>query len=141
MISSKLENISGEFIRFFAAGGLAFIVDFLLLYALTDLLGINYLLSNILSFCVALLISYLLAIKWVFRYRKLSNVSLEFTMFALIGLTCLSSNEFAIWVLVELVKVHYLIAKILATGFTFMFSFLLKKVLLFRKGASAKGLN
>jgi len=131
--SFKLENVSGEFVRFFGAGSLVFIVDILLLYICTDLLEINYLLSNILSFCVALLVSYLLAIKWVFRYRKLTNVSLEFTMFSLIGLTCLGSNEFAIWFLVEFMAVYYLAAKVLATGFTFMFSFLLKKMFLFRQ--------
>ena len=133
MKSFKLENVSGEFVRFFGAGSLVFIVDILLLYICTDLLEINYLLSNILSFCVALLVSYLLAIKWVFRYRKLTNVSLEFTMFSLIGLTCLGSNEFAIWFLVEFMAVYYLAAKVLATGFTFMFSFLLKKMFLFRQ--------
>ena len=129
----KFENVSDEFIRFLGAGSLVFIVDIMLLYVCTDLLGINYLLSNILSFSVALLVSYLLAIKWVFRYRKLTNVSLEFTMFSLIGLTCLASNEFAIWFLVELMAVYYLAAKVLATGFTFIFSFMLKKMFLFRQ--------
>lgn len=133
MTLSAHKNLSREFSRFIGAGSLVFVVDILLLYVCTDLLGINYLLSNILSFCVALLVSYLLAIKWVFRYRKLTNVSLEFTMFSLIGLTCLASNEFAIWFLVEVMAVYYLAAKVLATGFTFIFSFLLKKMFLFRQ--------
>jgi putative flippase GtrA len=129
----ELNSLKGEFSRFIGAGSLVFIADFLLLFVCTELFEINYLVSNVISFSVALVISYLLSIKWVFRYRKLTNVSLEFTMFLLIGLVCLASNEFAMWLLVEFMKIHYLAAKILATGVTFIFSFMLKKILLFRE--------
>jgi putative flippase GtrA len=136
----NIHSLSGEFTRFLGAGGLAFFCDFLVLFASTELLGVNYLLSNVFGFSVGLLVSYLLAIKWVFHYRSRTKASLEFTMFFLISLAMLASNELAIWLLVEAIGIYYLGAKVLATGFTFVFSFILKKAFLFRRKERCRGM-
>lgn len=133
----KLPDISRqrlrmEVFRYFIAGGLAFGSDFLVLVALTELGGVNYLVSNIFGFCCGLLVSYLLCVRWVFARRRLSVPSQEFAIFALLALVGLGLNEGTMWAVVELAEQHYLIAKVVSTGIVFAINFGMKKVVLFR---------
>lgn len=133
----KLPDISQqrlrmEVFRYFIAGCLAFGSDFLVLVALTELGGVNYLVSNIFGFCCGLLVSYLLCVRWVFARRRLSVPSQEFAIFALLALVGLGLNEGTMWAVVELAEQHYLIAKVVSTGIVFVINFGMKKVVLFR---------
>lgn len=121
-----------EFTRYFWAGMLAFGCDFLVLVALTEVGGVNYLASNIIGFAAGLLTSYLLCIRWVFDRRRFQAVSGEFAVFSLLAVAGLGINEAVIWSMVEMAGLHYTLAKILATGFVFVFNFSLKKIVLFR---------
>jgi putative flippase GtrA len=131
-------QVVGELHRYFWAGCLAFLADFLVLYLCTAYLGINYLFSNVLSFSVGLLITYLFAIKWIFSYRKLERAQVEFALFALFGLIAMGCNELAIWLLVEVTGLHYLLAKIVAAGATFLLNFAMKKTFLFSRRAAGR---
>lgn len=124
--------ISREFSRYFVAGGLAFGCDFLVLATLTELAGVNYLISNVFGFCVGLIISYLLCIRWVFTIRRLQVPTHEFGVFALLALVGLGLNEVTMWLVVESVGLHYTLAKIAATGVVFLVNFGMKKLILFR---------
>lgn len=113
------------------AGALAFIIDFLLLYILTDWFGIHYLLSNLISYSVGLVIVFILNIKWVFGYRKYGKVSIELSIFSLIAIVGLLLSELLIWLMVELLLIDYLYAKVASAGFIFIFNYFLRKILLF----------
>lgn len=125
------QPVFGEFHRYIYAGGLAFLVDFLVLYVCTSLLGINYLVSNVLGFSIGIMITYVLAIRWIFRYRKFKRAPVELALFTLFGLISLGSNELTIWLLVETVGLYYLTAKVVAAVVTFLFNFTMKKLFLF----------
>jgi putative flippase GtrA len=126
------QRLAGEFSRYFAAGSLAFGSDFLVLVALTELAGVNYLVSNIFGFCCGLLVSYLLCVRWVFVRRRLSEPAQEFAIFVLLALVGLALNEGVLWIAVELAGQHYAVAKVVATGAVFVVNFLMKKIVLFR---------
>lgn len=121
-----------EFVRYFWAGMLAFGCDFLVLVAVTEVGGVNYLASNIFGFAAGLLTSYLLCIRWVFDRRRFQAASREFAVFSLVAVVGLGMNEAVMWSMVEMAGLHYTLAKILATGFVFVFNFSLKKIVLFR---------
>ena len=125
-------RLSGEFLRYFVAGCLAFGGDFLVLVGLTELGGVNYLVSNVFGFCCGLLISYLLCIRWVFIRRRVTVPAREFTIFTLLALVGLALNEAVLWTAVELAGQHYAVAKVVATGAVFVVNFLMKKLILFR---------
>lgn len=125
-------RVTDEFLRYFVAGSLAFGSDFLVLVTLTEVGGINYLISNVFGFCCGLLVSYLLCIRWVFSRRNLSVPTHEFTIFALLSLVGLGLNEGLMWAVVELAGQHYAVAKVVATGAVFVVNFLMKKIVLFR---------
>jgi putative flippase GtrA len=122
-----------EFPRFFFAGGLAFLSDFLILFILTHFLKLHYLISNVFSFSVGLLVSYLLSIKWVFQYRKIKKVHYEFVLFTAFALLSLLVNEVLLWFFVRAFGIYYLASKVLVTGATFLFNFVIKKLFLFSR--------
>jgi len=51
-------------------GGMAFTVDFTLLFVLTDILSIYYLISAAIAFLLGLTTNYILSIIWVFRRQS-----------------------------------------------------------------------
>ena len=103
---------STEFSRYFCAGSLTFLVDFLILVMLTEFVGLNYLWSNLGAVSVGILMSYLLSVKWVFLARRFDRTTVEFPLFVLLCFVGLALNESLLWALVEFGEIHYLIAKV-----------------------------
>ena len=122
-----------EFSRYLLAGSLTFLADFLVLILLTEFAGFNYLWSNLVGVFVGIVVSYLLCIKWVFLNRRYNQVALELPLFVMTCLVGVLVNELMLWLLVEFVDIYYLTSKIIVTAVIFVFNFLLKKTLLFRK--------
>ncbi len=77
----KTDDIIIQFFRYGFAGGIAFAVDFSLLYILTDFFHIYYLVSAAISFIPGIAVNYVLSIHWVFNNRVLKNKSAEFFFF------------------------------------------------------------
>jgi len=122
-----------EFNRYFCAGSLTFLADFLVLLLLTEFFGINYLWSNLVAVSVGISVSYLFCVKWVFLNRRYSNVSFEIPIFIVTCIVGVCLNELILWIAVEFCNIHYLISKIIVTGIVFIFNFYLKKIVLFNK--------
>lgn len=121
-----------EFGRYLLTGSIAFGIDMAVLVLLTEALQISYLIANIFGFCIAVTVSYMLCINWVFKTRRMQCAVSEFSVFVLVALLGLLVNESCMWMLVDGTGVHYTLAKVLATGLVFMLNFVLRKVFLFR---------
>jgi putative flippase GtrA len=128
----QTDNTFVQLFRYTFVGGTAFIVDFGLLFVLTDFVNIHYLISAAISFLLGLATNYWLSIIWVFNKRILTNKSLEFGIFAFIGIMGLGFNELFIWFFTEYVHFHYLLSKIVSTVFVFLWNFIVRKFILFR---------
>lgn len=120
-----------QFVRYACVGGVAFLFDFGTLWAATELLGLHYLISSVLGFCVGLLVNYWLATRWVFEPRKRTNASVQFAIFALVGVVGVGLNSLSIWTLTEWLGLHYLGSKLVATGLVYIWNFSIRKALLF----------
>jgi len=112
-------------------GGLAFVVDFGLLYLLTELLGLYYLISAAIAFLFGLLTNYSLSRLWVFDRRTIKNVAVELVITA-IGIVGLGLNEVIIWFVREKIHFHYMIAKAISAGIVLIWNFGARKAVLFR---------
>jgi len=121
-----------QFFRYFIVGGLAFVVDFVFLYLLTNQLKLYYLFSAAISFTLGLILNYILSKAWVFNRAVLKNRFIEFRVFALIGIGGLTINELFIWFFTEKGHIHYLFSKILIAFFVFLWNFFARKFTLFR---------
>ncbi len=132
LLKSQTDNTLIQLFRYTFVGGVAFIVDFSLLFIFTDFFGIYYLISAALAFLLGLTTNYILSIVWVFNKRTLKNRWLEFGIFSSIGIIGLGFNEFIIWFFTEYVYFHYLQSKIVSTVFVYLWNFFARKFILFR---------
>ena len=103
-----------------------------MLVGLTELYGLHYLISGAAGFVAGAGTAYIGSVCWVFAHRRLSKVSQEMTLFALIGVGGLGVNEVMLWSLTDLFALHYAVSKLAAAGVGFVFNFGVRKYVLFR---------
>ena len=118
-----------QFVRYFFVGGFAFVVDFGLLYILTEYAGLHYLLSATLSFIAGLLVNYIISCLWVFSNSKFKSRIVEFLFFAAIGVVGLVLNDFLIWLFTDCIGTHYMFSKIVAAAVVYLWNFFARKYL------------
>ena len=77
ILFGKTTNLFIQFFRYTLVGGLAFVVDLVLLFVLTEYAHWHYLVSATLSFLAGLLVNYILSTQWIFRSSKIKNKKIE----------------------------------------------------------------
>ncbi len=132
-IKRKTDNVFIQIIRYFISGGIAAVVDFGLLYLLTEFFGLYYLWSAVISFSVGLLITYLFSITWIFNQRRISNRWIELLIFSVIGVVGLLLTYLFMQYFTEVINLHYMLSKVLTTIIVFFWNFLTKRFVLFTK--------
>lgn len=133
LIVNKSSNLIVQLFRYVMTGGVAFVADFGLLYFLTEEVGVHYLVSTIAAYSLGLMITYCLSIFWIFDKRSSKNWLIELAIFATIGLIGLGLTYLIMWLLTDMLHLHYLLSKIVSTGVVFIWNFVTKKLLLFSK--------
>jgi putative flippase GtrA len=126
-----MNRIVREATGYAGASALALVVDFLLLGLQVSVLGVPYLLAAAVSFSAGTVIVYWASIRHIFKHRSLADWRHEFAIFAALGMAGLAVNLVAMYAFVDGIGLHYLLAKVGASGFTFMTNFLLRRWLLF----------
>ncbi len=132
LINHKTDKIHLQLFRFFIVGGIAFIIDFTTLFALTHYFGIYYLISAFIAFILGITTNYILSIKWVFNKRSIDNNKIEFGIFAFLGVIGLTLTESLLWFFTQQLNIYYLYSKIFSSFIIFFFNFFIRKFLLFR---------
>jgi putative flippase GtrA len=119
-----------QIIRFGMVGFLCFFIDYGLMLGLTELAGINYLISSAISFTVSVIVNYLLSMKFVFEVRKRDNRAKEFILFVFLSIIGLGINQLVMWVCVEKIGIIYQISKIGATAIVMVYNFISRKLIM-----------
>jgi putative flippase GtrA len=130
-LNARLRASIVEFGAYGIATGVAFAVDIGLLTLLVSTVGLHYVLAATLSFVTGGVVLYLLSVRYVFRFRRLTNPMLELTWFIGLGVAGLAVQTAVMIAAVEGLHVHYLVGKIGAACCTFIANFLLRRTLLF----------
>lgn len=120
-----------QLFRYFFVGGLAFLVDYGLLYILTEFIGIYYILSASISFIIGLIINYIISTHWIFTKSKFSNSAIEFTIYGAIGVVGLLLNDLLLYLLTDILLVHYMISKLITAALVMGWNFIGRRLLLF----------
>lgn len=131
LVEKKSNNVVIQLFRHTVSGGFAFVLDFAVLYILTEFVGWPYQVATILGYSVGILITYFFSVRWIFHHRKIKNKSLELTIFIVLNLIGLVLNSFFMWVFTSLLAVYYVYSKLLTTGIIFFWNFYSKKFTLF----------
>lgn len=133
LFKDKTSNTFIQLFRYGFVGGIAFLVDFVFLYCLTEFVGLPYLVSAAISFILGLVTNYLLSTVWVFNQRVVANRSKEFIVFSVIGIIGLGFNELIMWFGSSVLPLYYLLSKIISTVIVFFWNFFARKYILFNK--------
>lgn len=122
---------ANEMFRYFVVSAVCLALDFAILIGLTEFGSLHYLVSNAIAFCIATTVGYVWCIIWVFGRRRLDSKHWEYVIFIGIGVIGLAINEIGLWMLVEGADLHYTLAKFGASGASFLFNYLSRKLVLF----------
>jgi len=122
-----MKKLFKQLIKFGIIGGFAFLIDYSLLYTLTEFLGIYYLYSSIISFTISLIFNYIASIKWVFDVSKKQTLK-DFSIFVLLSLIGLGINQLIMYIMVEKARIWYMFSKIVATIIVMVWNFITRKI-------------
>lgn len=122
-----------QFLRHSIVGGTAFLIDYSLLIVLTEVAGIYYLWSATISFIISLIYNYRFSMRFVFKRRTDISRTREFMIFLVLSAIGLGMNNLILWIIVHHVSMHYLLAKLLATGIVTIYNFFSRKRFLEKK--------
>lgn len=116
-----------QIIKFGIVGVVATIIDFLFLYIFKELLNIPIILSNTLSFTISVLYNYWASLTFVFNINKEKNQKKNFILFITLSIVGLIINNLILWIITDILKIYYIISKLIATIIVMIFNFITRK--------------
>lgn len=133
------ENTMGklvqQFMKFGVVGVIAFVIDYGLMVALTELAGVNYLISATISFTVSVVFNYLASMRYVFTHKQGLSRRREFVIFVVLSVIGLGINDLLMWLGTSYTALDYRLVKVFATAIVMIWNFVTRKIFLEEKGA------
>ena len=133
LFKQPTDNIYLQFFRYIFVGGTAFVVDFFFLYFFSDICGIYYLISGVLSFIISVLVNYIMSTKWVFNQDSINSRVIEFNLFLLISTIGLIFTEILLYFFTDIIGLYYLVSKIIAAIIVLFWNFIARRVMFYGK--------
>jgi putative flippase GtrA len=119
----RVREIGAYGICMFLAVGL----DFGLLTLQVSQLGIHYLVATITAFGIANAALYVALSHWVFHQHQAVRRRMDLPCFIALSAAILGLQAVLMWVAVQALHVHYMVAKTSAAGVTFMLSYFARR--------------
>lgn len=151
----KHKTSIGHLLKFIVVGIVNFLVDYGVLSLLSEVFGWPLVLSNIISYSCGVINSFLLNRFWTFKMKlkffskyniRLKNrtiqpvfVSFDFLKFIFVNLASLGVNTLAVYILGDLYGLPTIVAKLVATVFSFAVNFAGNKLLVFKAAPAPLG--
>lgn len=126
-----------EIVRYGMISAVALGVDVLLLSLLVRVLQVHYLLAATASFIAGGVVAYFLSVRFVFRYHRLQQRTIEALGFVVLGCAGLALNAAVMALAVGGAGAPLLVGKLAAASVTFGVNYLLRKLILFTPWKSA----
>lgn len=125
-----MNKIFTQIFRFGVVGGIAFVIDYSVLFVCTEFLGIYYLISSLISFSVSTVFNYIASIRWVFDVNQEKSQRKNFVLFIVFSVIGLGLNQLIMWFGVDILHIYYMLVKIGATAIVMVFNFITRKIFL-----------
>lgn len=92
-LEMRMKKLIDQILKFGVVGIIATVIDFGVLYILSQPLGMDPVVSAGISFCVSLVFNYVASMRYVFTHREDMSRSREFVIFLVLSLIGLAINE------------------------------------------------
>lgn len=123
----KHEKLVKQILKFGVVGGGAFLIDYSVLYVLTEFVGIYYLTSSVISFIVSLIFNYILSIYWVFDVTKKQTLK-DIIIFVVLSTIGLGINQVVMYLGSDILHIYYMLTKLVATAIVMVWNFVTRKI-------------
>jgi putative flippase GtrA len=133
LVLRKTDNLFIQFFRYFGVSGICFLADTATLFVLTEYAGIHYQISTFIGYSIGLILNYLLSVIWVFKTKRLSNKTMEFGIFVVIGLIGLAINQGVMWLCTDLIGLYFMLSRLVSAGVGYTWKFFARKYILFHR--------
>ena len=121
-----------QLILYIIVGFMTTAVSFFIFYIFYNLLGINELLSNAISWISGVIFSFFCNRKYVFEVKS-NNIVQEFIKFSSGRVSTLLLDELMIFVFVTLLHFNAFIIKLISSVFVTILNYIISKYLVFKK--------
>lgn len=101
-----------------------------MLFCCKEFIGLSVLLSAAIAFTVSVIYNYIASVKWVFDVNKEKSAKKNFVIFIILSIIGLIITEIIMWIGSDIMKINYLIVKIIATAIVMVFNFITRKIFL-----------
>jgi dolichol-phosphate mannosyltransferase len=122
-----------QFFKFALVGGLGTVINLAVLYALTEYLGLYYLLSAFFAFLVAVTNNFIWNKVWTFRERIGEKTAVKYNKFFFVSVIALVVNLLFLYFFTEFLGIYYLVSQVLAIALALIINFLGNKCWTFRR--------
>lgn len=126
-----------QIVKYLIAGGTSAFVDLSLLYFFTDVLGVWYLISAGLAFVLAFFISFFLQKFWTFRDGDKEAMYKQMGAYLAVALINFVINIILMYVMVDGLKVWYMLAQFIVSGLIAVESYLVYKFFIFNRNSKS----
>ncbi|MDO4290358.1 MAG: GtrA family protein [Eggerthellaceae bacterium] len=122
-----MRKLIDQIMKFGVVGVIAFVIDYGLMVLLTEVFGVNYLISATVSFVVSVTFNYFASMRYVFTHKEGMSRRREFVIFVVLSVVGLLINDALMWLGTDMLGISYLITKIFATAVVMVWNFVTRK--------------
>lgn len=132
MIEKTSKKSIKEFIRFSFVGGLMTLINLILFYIFINYLKLNYISSNVISYIIAVILSYFINIRFTFEYKESSirEKYIKLINYCCMRLVVLGVDSILLFCFVDILNINVYVSKIVLTVILFIATFGLSKYIL-----------
>ncbi len=120
-----------EVFRFLAIGGGCFLLEYVLLYTLTEYAGFEALVSAPIAFTISLIVNYILCVYVVFHAEHQSTT--QAVLFIGTSIMGLGINQLVMWGCIDLLGIWYMFSKVVASAIVMIWNYFTKRFILHGK--------
>ncbi len=120
-----------EVFRFLVVGGGCFLLEYVLLYTLTEYAGFDPLVSAPIAFTISLVVNYILCVYVVFHAEHQSTT--QAVLFLVTSIMGLGINQLVMWACIDLLGIWYMFSKVVASAIVMIWNYFTKRYILHGK--------
>ncbi len=125
-----MRKLIEQIMKFGVVGVIAFVIDFGVMVFLTEVFGIDPVISATVSFIISVIFNYAASMRYVFSHREGMSRTREFAIFVVLSTIGLGINDLLIWAGTDLASFDYRLVKIFATAVVMVWNFVTRKIFL-----------
>lgn len=120
-------------IRFLTTGGIGITVNLGMYHLLVAYAGVHYLPGSVAAVTCSTIVGFLLQKFWTFREHTTETAHVQFALYTLVAIVNIALNTLIVYLLVDFLSVHYLLAQAAAGGIVALWSFFIYREIIFKR--------